>query len=67
MCESVNIGYLGKGNSYDEVEEVYVRNCTLTRSTCGTRIKIFQVSNWCIYDWRTRKFKKEMLRRKWIS
>jgi len=60
-CESVGISRLGKGNSYAEVEEVYVRNCSLTRSTSGTRIKTFLVSNLCIYGRQSRKFKREML------
>ncbi|RHN45254.1 putative polygalacturonase [Medicago truncatula] len=37
----ISIGSLGKGNSFEVVEEVHVRNCNFTGSTNGARIKTF--------------------------
>lgn len=37
----ISIGSLGKGSSFEEVEEVHVQNCSFTGSTNGARIKTF--------------------------
>lgn len=43
MNELISIGSLGKKN--DTVEGVHVRNCSLTKTKYGARIKTFPVSN----------------------
>jgi len=45
MNELISIGSLGKRN--DTVVEVHVRNCSLTNTKYGARIKTFPVSNIC--------------------
>jgi len=45
IFELISIGSLGKGNFFEEVEEVHVQNCSFTGSTNGARIKTFPVSN----------------------
>ncbi|XP_073224939.1 probable polygalacturonase At3g15720 [Cicer arietinum] len=35
----ISVGSLGKGENYDAVEEVYVKNCTFTGTSNGARIK----------------------------
>ncbi|WJX43889.1 galacturonan 1,4-alpha-galacturonidase [Trifolium repens] len=37
----ISIGSLGKGSSYETVEEVHVKNCSFTDTTNGARIKTF--------------------------
>ncbi|XP_004510271.1 probable polygalacturonase At3g15720 [Cicer arietinum] len=37
----ISIGSLGKGESYETVEEVHVYNCTFANTTNGARIKTF--------------------------
>ncbi|XP_050920526.1 polygalacturonase ADPG1 [Lathyrus oleraceus] len=37
----ISIGSLGRGNSYETVEEVHVQNCKFTNTTNGARIKTF--------------------------
>jgi len=43
MNELISIGSLGKRNA--TVEGIYIRNCTLTKTKYGARIKTFPVSN----------------------
>ncbi|KAG8499014.1 hypothetical protein CXB51_005430 [Gossypium anomalum] len=38
----ISIGSLGDGGDYDTVEQVHVKNCTLTETQNGVRIKTFQ-------------------------
>ena len=39
-----SVGSLGKGGEYAIVEEVHVKNCTLTGTTNGARIKTWKVN-----------------------
>jgi len=39
-----SVGSLGKGGEYATVEEVHVKNCTLTGTTNGARIKTWKVN-----------------------
>jgi len=43
MDELISIGSLGRDQVHDMVEQVYVHNCSFTRTTNGARIKTFQV------------------------
>ncbi|MED6218030.1 hypothetical protein PIB30_023270 [Stylosanthes scabra] len=38
----ISIGSLGKGGSYETVEEIYVKNCIIKGTTNGARIKTWQ-------------------------
>ncbi|XP_027907635.1 probable polygalacturonase At3g15720 [Vigna unguiculata] len=38
----ISIGSLGRNNGHDNVEQVYVYNCTFTKTTNGARIKTFK-------------------------
>jgi len=41
--ELISIGSLGRGNAMT-AEQIYVQNCSFTRTTNGARIKTFPVS-----------------------
>nr|XP_004502364.1 probable polygalacturonase At3g15720 [Cicer arietinum] len=38
----ISVGSLGKGENYEAVEEVYVKNCTFTGTSNGARIKTWK-------------------------
>ncbi|CAL5188784.1 unnamed protein product [Lathyrus oleraceus] len=41
----ISVGSLGKNGEYAEVEDVYVKNCTFTRTSNGARIKTWEGGN----------------------
>jgi len=43
MNELISIGSLGRNDGHDKVEQVYVYNCSFTKTTNGARIKTLQV------------------------
>ena len=43
------MGSLGRDESYETVEEVYVRNCSFTNTTNGARIKTAPVSIFILF------------------